>query len=80
MKTFIYVDSQTLKANAEKNAYAPPVVVTGGGHNEPPRACHGVNIHGPCTIRYDKKGVVFAGHDAHVVVETEAEVELIGGW
>lgn len=76
-KTFVYVDSHTLMTNKHKNAVSPPIVVTGGGNLEAPRAGCGVIIHGPSRIVYDKKGVVFPGHDAHVVVETEAEVEII---
>lgn len=75
-KTFVYVDSDRLKRNAEKNAVSPPIVVTGGGNFEAPRAGCRVKISGPCEIVYDKAGVVFGGHAAHVVVITESEVEI----
>lgn len=76
VKQFVYVDALTLKMNAEKNAVSPPIVVTSGGNFEAPRAGCRVKIHGPCEIIYAKEGVVFAGHEAHVVVVTEAEIEI----
>lgn len=75
-KTYLYVDSATLKTNALKNAVSPPIVVTTGGNFEAPRAGCRVKINGPCEIVYDKRGVVFDGHEARVVVVTESEVEI----
>ena len=76
MKTFVYVDALRIVENKKHNAVSPPIVVTTGGNFEAPRAGCRVKISGPCEIVYDKKGVVFDGHGAHVVVITEAEVEI----
>lgn len=75
-KTFVYIDSQTLRSNTEKNAVSPPIVITSGGNFEAPRAGCRVKINGPCEIVYMKQGVVHEGHLAQVVLVTESEIEI----
>lgn len=76
MKTYIYVDVCTLTENFARNGVSPPILVTGNGNNEAPRAGCRIKILGPCEIVYDKAGVLRAGAP-HVAIVTEGEVEII---
>lgn len=77
MIKYVYVDVETLKANEKHNACSPPILVTGGGNNEAPRAGCRVRVNGPCEILYLKSGVLPAGGAPHVAVITLADVEII---
>lgn len=76
MKTFMFVDVQTMETNKRDNAVAGPILVTTGSNNEAPRAGCRVRVLGPCEIVYNKAGVFQKGQP-HVAVVTEAEVEII---
>lgn len=76
-RQFVFVDILTLAMNKSKNQVTPPILVTGGGNNEAPRSGCRVRINGPCEVVYDKRGTIHPGDAPHIVIVTEAPVEII---
>lgn len=73
-KTYIHVNQHKIRANKKNDTNEPVITVKQGAMNT---YCHEVEILGPSKIRYggNEKPILSCG--ARVVIETEAEVEII---
>jgi hypothetical protein len=73
MKKRIHVNQHAIKANRKHGTRAPVLTVKTYKDN---RYAHEVVIHGPCRLVYRPDRPLSCG--AHVWLETDAEVELLG--
>ena len=73
-KKYIHVNQHVIRANKKNNTNDPVITIKQGKSNI---YCHEVNILGPSRVVYggNKKPLLSCG--ARVVIETEAEVEVI---
>ena len=73
-KKYIHVNQHVIRANKKNNTNDPVITIKQGKSNI---YCHEVNILGPSRVVYggNEKSLLSCG--ARVVIETEAEVEVI---
>lgn len=76
-KTYIHVNQHVIRRNlktADNQPKEPPITVKNGRKNQ---YCFEVKILGESTVRYGDDGQPILSCGARVVIETEAEVEII---
>lgn len=74
MKTYIHVNQHKIRANKKYGTDEPVITIKQGSKNT---YCHEVRILGESVVRYggNEKPILSCG--ARVVIETEAEVEIV---
>jgi len=73
-KKYIHVNQHVIRANKKNNANDPVITIKQGKSNI---YCHEVNILGPSRVVYGGNEKPLLSCGARVVIETEAEVEVI---
>lgn len=74
MKTFIHVNQHKIRSNKKHGTNEPVITVKRGRQND---YCHEVKIHGDSVVRYGGNDKPLLSCGARVVIETEAEVEIV---
>lgn len=73
-KKYIHVNQHVIRANKKNNTNDPVIIIKQGKSNI---YCHEVNILGPSRVVYGGNEKPLLSCGARVVIETEAEVEVI---
>ena len=73
-KKYIHVNQHVIRANKKNNTNDPVITIKQGKSNI---YCHEVNILGPSRVVYGGNEKPLLSCGARVVIETEAEVEVI---
>ena len=73
-KKYIHVNQHVIRANKKNNKNDPVITIKQGKSNI---YCHEVNILGPSRVVYGGNEKPLLSCGARVVIETEAEVEVI---
>ena len=73
-KKYIHVNQHVIRANKKNNTKDPVITIKQGKSNI---YCHEVNILGPSRVVYGGNEKPLLSCGARVVIETEAEVEVI---
>jgi len=73
-KTYIHVNQHVIRSNKKNERNDPVITVKQGSKNT---YCHRVAINGPSTVVYGGNGKPILPCGARVVIETEAEVEIL---
>jgi len=73
-KKYIHVNQHVIRANKKNNTNNPVITIKQGKSNI---YCHEVNILGPSRVVYGGNEKPLLSCGARVVIETEAEVEVI---
>ena len=74
MKTRIHVNQHKIRANKKHGTNEPVITIKHGKTNT---YCHEVKINGDSVIRYGGNDKPLLSCGARVVIETEAEVEVL---
>ena len=73
-KTYIHVNQHKIRANKKHGTNGPVITIKHGKTNT---YCHEVKINGDSVIRYGGNDKPLLSCGARVVIETEAEVEVL---
>tara|TARA_A200000159_G_scaffold66596_1_gene61603 strand:+ start:553 stop:783 length:231 start_codon:yes stop_codon:yes gene_type:complete len=73
-KTYIHVNQHKIRANKKHGTNEPVITIKHGKTNT---YCHEVKINGDSVIRYGGNDKPLLSCGARVVIETEAEVEVL---
>jgi hypothetical protein len=73
-KKYIHVNQHVIRANKKNNTNDPVITIKQGKSNI---YCHEVNILGPSRVVYGGNEKPLLSCGARVVIETEADVEVI---
>ena len=73
-KTYIHVNQHVIRANKKHGTNNPVITIKQGSKNT---YCHEVDIKGPSKIIYCGNDKPLLNCGARVVIETEADVEII---
>ncbi len=73
-KTYIHVNQHKIRSNKKHGTDEPVITVKRGSRND---YCHAVKILGDSIVRYGGNGKPILSCGARVVIETEADVEII---
>ena len=73
-KKYIHINQHVIRANKKNNTNDPVITIKQGKSNI---YCHEVNILGPSRVVYGGNEKPLLSCGARVVIETEAEVEVI---
>jgi hypothetical protein len=73
-KKYIHVNQHVIRANKKNNTNDPVITIKQGKSNI---YCHEVNILGPSRVIYGGNEKPLLSCGARVVIETEAEVEVV---
>jgi hypothetical protein len=73
-KKYIHVNQHVIRANKKNNTNDPVITIKQGKSNI---YCHEVNILGPSRVVYGGNEKPLLSCGARVVIETEAEVEVV---
>ena len=73
-KKYIHVNQHVIRSNKKNNTNDPVITIKQGKSNI---YCHEVNILGPSRVVYGGNEKPLLSCGARVVIETEAEVEVI---
>jgi hypothetical protein len=74
MKTYIHVNQHKIRANKKHGTNEPVITIKKGRENT---YCHEVRILGDSIVRYGGNDSPILSCGARVVIETEAEVEVV---
>ena len=74
MKTYIHVNQHKIRSNKKNDLDEPVITVKRGRENT---YCHEVRVLGESVIKYGGNDKPILSCGARVVIETEAEVEII---
>jgi hypothetical protein len=74
MKTYIHVNQHKIRANKKHGTNEPVITIKKGRKNT---YCHEVRILGDSIVRYGGNDSPILSCGARVVIETEAEVEVV---
>ena len=73
-KTYIHVNQHKIRSNKKNGTDEPVITVKRGSRND---YCHAVKILGDSVVRYGGNDKPILSCGARVVIETEAEVEIV---
>ena len=74
VKTYIHVNQHKIRSNKKHGTNEPVITIKRGSRND---YCHTVKILGDSTVRYGGNDKPILPCGARVVIETEAEVEIV---
>lgn len=74
-KKYIHVNQHKIRANKKNGTNEPVITIKEGRKNT---YCHAVDIKGPSVVKYGGNDKPLLPCGARVVIETEADVEVIG--
>lgn len=73
-KKYIHVNQHKIRANKKHGTNEPVITIKEGKNNT---YCHAVDIKGPSVVRYGGNDKPLLSCGARVVIETEADVEIV---
>ena len=73
-KKYIHVNQHVIRANKKNNANDPVITIKQGSKNT---YCHEVEIKGPSKITYGGNDKPLLACGARVVIETDADVDIV---
>ena len=73
-KTYVHVNQHKIRSNKKYGKNEPVITVKRGSRNT---YCHAVEVLGPSVVRYGGNDSPILSCGARVVIETEADVEIV---